>query len=313
MSTFEYIKGVTFAPFVGAGKINTKEARASLKALKECTGANYVALVPNILQDYPQAEEIDYTSDATVTDAELKSIIGYIRNDLKMKVCLKPTVNCKNGSWRAFICFFEEDVVCEPKWGNWFKSYTDMQVHYAKIAEETKCEMFCPGCEMVMSEHRETEWRKLISDIRDVYSGILTYNCDKYQEHNVQWWDAVDVISSSGYYPVDTWNKELDRIEKVVKKFNKPFFFAEIGCRSVVNAENEPNKWWTPGDNDFEAQKKWYETCFNAISSRDWVKGVMLWSWSDRLYKPECAENMHNYDIYAKPAEKVVKEFFEKN
>lgn len=36
-----------------------------------------------------------------------------------------------------------------------------------------------------MSEHREAEWRKLLSDIRQVYHGLLSYNTDKYQEHRV--------------------------------------------------------------------------------------------------------------------------------
>ena len=56
---------------------------------------------------------------------------------------------------------------------------------YAKIAEQYGCEMFIAGCEMVMSEHRETEWRRLLSDIRQVYHGLLSYNTDKYQEHRV--------------------------------------------------------------------------------------------------------------------------------
>ena len=37
------------------------------------------------------------------------------------------------------------------------------------------------------SEHREAEWRKLLSDIRQVYHGLLSYNTDKYQEHRVNW------------------------------------------------------------------------------------------------------------------------------
>ena len=54
-----------------------------------------------------------------------------------------------------------------------------------------------------------------MKNIRRIYNGALTYNCDKYQEHNVKWWDALDYISSSGYYPVGTISKELDRIEAV--------------------------------------------------------------------------------------------------
>ena len=53
-----------------------------------------------------------------------------------IRVGLKPTVNCKDGTWRAYISFFEHDVPCEPKWENWFASYVEFQTHYARIAEE---------------------------------------------------------------------------------------------------------------------------------------------------------------------------------
>ena len=149
----------------------------------------------------------------------------------------------------------------------------EQQLRYAKVAEDTKCDMFIAGCEMVMSERREKEWRQLIKDIRSVYSGLVSYNTDKYQEHNVKWWDAVDVISSSGYYPVDNWEEQLDRIEKVVKKFNKPFFFSEMGCMSTEGSKFVPNNWCLDGDSDLEGQKEWYTKMIAACDKRDWVEG----------------------------------------
>lgn len=204
------------------GSYQEKSAFDSLKKMKENTNSNFVILAPNGLQDTAQSEEICYTSEATVSDDELKGMIDYAK-ELGMRVALKPTVNCKNGTWRAHVNFFDEDVVCEPKWCNWFESYTEFQLHYARLAKEMGVEMHIAGCEMVMAERREAEWRKLIADIRSEFDGLVSYNTDKYQEHNVKWWDAVDVISSSGYYPLEDWENQLDRIEAVVKKFQKPF------------------------------------------------------------------------------------------
>ena len=141
-----------------------------------------------------------------------------------IRVGLKPTVNCKDGTWRAYISFFEHDVPCEPKWENWFASYVEFQTHYARIAEEEQCDIFIAGCEMVMTEHREKQWREVIASICREYHGLVSYNTDKYQEDQVSWWDCVDMISSSGYYPIDQWEQELDRIEKTVLKYQKPFF-----------------------------------------------------------------------------------------
>ena len=252
----EFIKGITFSPFSPKGSLSSKEAKNSLKNLIEGTGANYIVLVPNALQETPQSEEIDFTSDATVSDKELISMINHIHKE-GLHVFLKPTVNCKNGTWRAHINFFDEDVPCEPKWSNWFASYTEFQLHFAEIAEKTKCEIFSPGCEMVMPQRRSAEWRQLIAEIRKVYHGMITYNTDKYQEHNVDWWDCVDAISSSGYYPPDRWEQELDRIEAVVKKFDKPFFFAECGCMSTHGSSKAPNDWTVRGEVDLDEQKNW--------------------------------------------------------
>lgn len=306
----KYICGMTYAPFARRGSYQEKSAFDSLKKMKERTNSNFVILAPNGLQDTAQSEEICYTSEATVSDDELKGMIDYAK-ELDMRVALKPTVNCKNGTWRAHVNFFDEDVVCEPKWCNWFESYTDFQLHYARLAKEMGVEMHIAGCEMVMAERREAEWRKLIADIRSEFDGLVSYNTDKYQEHNVKWWDAVDVISSSGYYPLEDWENQLDRIEAVVKKFQKPFFFAEAGCMSIVDSNKVPNDWTVQGEADAKGQADWYEAMFKACLKRDWVEGMAFWSWSNHLYTKNAALNRKDYEIYAKPAEKIVKKYYD--
>ena len=305
----QFIKGVTFGAFCHKGSLETKEAYESLDNLKEKTGADFIILVPNGLQETPQSEEISYTTDATMSDKELIQMIAYAHK-IGLRVALKPTANCKNGTWRAHINFFDKDVHCEPKWSNWFASYTDFQLHYAKIAEETGCEMFIAGCEMVMSERRADEWRKLISDIKEIYHGPVSYNTDKYQEDNVTWWDCVDVISSSGYYPLQDWEQELDRIEAVVKKFNKPFFFAECGCMSTEGSSKVPNDWSQRGEVSLQEQADWYTAMFEACKKRPWVEGFCLWDWAWKQY-PACkASTNGGYDIYEKPAQAVVKNYY---
>lgn len=306
----EYICGMTYAPFARKGSYQEKRAFDSLRKMKENTNSNFVILAPNGLQDTAQSEEICYTSEATVSDDELKGMIDYAK-ELGMRVALKPTVNCKNGTWRAYVNFFDEDVVCEPKWCNWFESYTEFQLHYARLAKEMGVEMHIAGCEMVMAERREAEWRKLIADIRSEFDGLVSYNTDKYQEHNVKWWDAVDVISSSGYYPLEDWENQLDRIEAVVKKFQKPFFFAEAGCMSIVDSNKVPNDWAVQGEADAKGQADWYEAMLEACLKREWVKGMAFWSWSSHLYTKNDALKRKDYEIYAKPAEKIVKKYFD--
>lgn len=307
----EYIKGVTFAAFAPRGALSKACAGESLECLAKRTGANMIILVPAAMQETAHSEKIDFHSDATMSDDELKRTIDHAQS-LGLWVALKPTVNCIDGTWRAHINFFDEDVPCEPKWDNWFASYTDFQLHFAKIAQESGCKMFLPGCEMVQSQRREKEWRTLLGELRGVFHGLLSYNTDKYQEHNVSWWDAVDVISSSGYYPLADWEKQLDRIEPVVKKYGKPFFFAECGCMSVEGSSRVPNDWGFAGDVSLEEQADWYRAMFTACKKRDWVEGFVLWDWSWQLYPLAEALSNKGYDIYGKPAEQVVARFYQK-
>lgn len=293
------------------GELSGEAARESLKLMKERTCANFVIFAPSGVQQTPQSEEILFDTDATADDEELRGMITYAK-ELGLRVALKPTANCANGEWRAYINFFDEDVPCEPKWSKWFESYTKFQLHYARMAEECGCEMFIAGCEMVMSERRENEWRKLISDIRQVYHGLVSYNTDKYQEHNVKWWDCVDVISASGYYPIGDWERQLDRIEAVVKKFGKPFFFAEAGCMSIEESSLVPNNWHITGKAAAAEQQAWFETMLAACEKRPWIGGVAFWSWGAKLYPENEALSQMDYEIFGKPAEQTVKKYYER-
>lgn len=304
-----YIKGFTYGWMSGRGSFRLPEARESLRLMQERTGSTTVIFALAALQDTPHSTKVDYRGEHIVEDDELIAMLDYARS-LGLKLIMKPTVNCRNGTWRAHINFFDEDVPCEPKWHEWFASYTEYQRHYARIAEQTGCEMMIVGCEMVQTERRSAEWRQLIADVRQDYAGLITYNTDKYQENNVKWWDAVDVISSSGYYPINDWDHQLDRIESVIRPYNKPFFFAEAGCPSRSGSAMIPNDWEWAGTVNPGEQADYYTAMFSACKTRPWVSGFGLWDWSAALYKEEEALNHDGYSVYGKPAEHVIREFY---
>lgn len=274
----DFIKGINFAPFARRGTLSSDEAKRSLDAMVEALSPNLVILSPAAVQETAQSERIDLDTPFTMSDEELIATIRRIHS-LGLKAAIKPTVNCLNGTWRAHINFFDVDVPCEPKWRNWFASYTAFQTRFARIAEQEGCEMFLPGCEMVMADRRADEWRALIRELRGVFSGLISYNCDKYQEDHVTWWDCVDVISSSGYYPINDWPRQLDRIQQVVERFNKPFFFAELGCMATAGSSLRPNDWSVKGEYAPDEQAAWYETMFREALQRPFVKGFAFWDW----------------------------------
>lgn len=296
----EHICGVTFAPFAPRGTLAAPCAAQSLRALARDTAANWVVLAPAGVQATAFTETIDWQGPHTCADEELLAAIALARS-LGLKVALKPTVNCLDGTWRAHIRFFDHDVPCEPKWCNWFASYTAFQCHYAALAQSAGCDLFITGCEMVETEHREGEWRALLAAVRAQYAGPVSYNTDKYGEDHVNWWDAVDVISSSGYYPLNDWPRQLDRIEGVVRRFDKPFFFAEAGCMNVRGSAAMPNDWTLTGARDDEEPAAWYRAMFDACAARPWVGGWALWDW------PADPENPSPYALSGRPALAVVR------
>lgn len=308
----KYIKGFTFTYMQQAARYSNPSTKESLRLLQVSTASDTVILVLGALQDTAHSEEIDYAGPHMPTDDELRSMIAYAKS-LGLRVILKPFINCRNGTWRAHINFFDVDVPHEPQWGNWFRNYTDYQIHYAKIAQETNCEMIIIGCEMVQAQRKDAAWREMIRRIREVYTGLLTYNTDKYMEEYVTWWDALDVISSSGYYPVTDWEKELDRIEAVVQKEGKPFFFAEAGCPSRDTAPMIPNDWSLPGNISLEAQAKYYEVMLDHCSRRSWIQGFAFWDWSSHLYPLAAAPADNGYAVYGKPAADIVAAYYRKN
>ena len=290
------------------GTWTTPAAAASLDAMAD-HGVTWTALAYAAEQATAFSTDIPFRDEPTVTEDEIVHAIR-AAHERGMKVCLKPVVNVADGTWRAFIGFFDWDVPGEPSWTEWFASYRAFILDAARIAQAEGCAMLCIGCEMVRADAREAEWRALIAEVRGVYSGPLTYNCDKYQEDRLTWWDAVDVISSSGYYPIDSWEQQLDRIGAVVESSGKPFFFMEAGCPSREGSPAHPNDWSLPGRPSGAEQLRYYEAMFAACDERAWMRGFMLWDWPPALYAREEAALNDDYCMFGKAGAAVVARHF---
>ncbi len=286
------------------GTWTSPEAVESLEALA-ALGPTWVVLAFAALQDTAQSTTVRWQEPPTVTDDEVRAVVARARG-LGLRDCLKPTVNCADGTWRAHIGFFDVDVPGEPTWDEWFASYSEYVLHHAALAEEVGADLFCVGCEMVRADAREASWRDLVARVREVYSGPVTYNCDKYQEDRLTWWDAVDVLSSSGYYPAGTWEEHLDRIEPVVARHGRPFVLMEAGCPSRDTSPARPNDWSLPGRPDEGAQARWLEEMYAAVERRPWVGGVALWDWPPHLYAAEDATADDGYCVHGKAGADVV-------
>ena len=283
--------------------------KESLRLMAESTGCNAMILPVCAWQEHTYSTAMDSDHPDVMGEEDVRAVCEYARS-LNLKIILKAMVNCRDGYWRAYIRFFDTDVPTEPGWAAWFEAWTAHVCRVARMAEENRADLFCAGCEMVGTDHREAEWRQLIREVRRIYHGPVTYNCDKFQEDHVTWWDALDCISSSGYYPLSDLRSNFDRIQAVAESFGLPFMFMECGCPSREDSENRPNDWRFGKGLSLEAQRVWYQAFLEEIRRHPFVRGTGWWDWSaTRLYPEYAGEDNNGYCTFGKPANRLLADF----
>jgi hypothetical protein len=313
-----FLKGMTYGWGSKRGEYRTEYAEDSMRKLAE-TGSEWIALSFWTWQDTVHSTEIHYDYGYTVTDRDLAHAVQQAKQ-LGLKVCLKPVVNSRDGIWRARIGFPEEG---EVYWAAWFRSYTNFIKHYAELAEELECEMFCIGCEMVGTESRTAEWRQLIQVVTNLYTGPIIYNANHGKEEGIEWLDEVDFIGTSAYYPVASvpgdsyenmlagWERQKPRLKSLSERFGKPLVFIEIGCRSAHGCATMPWDFtYTDLPYSEDEQANFYRSALEAFWNEPWFAGYFWWDWSTKLYALEEASIDRGFDIYGKKAEQVLKEYY---
>ncbi len=316
-----FVKGMTYGWNTSRGAYRTKEAIDSLQKLKE-TGSEWIALSFFALQDTYCSTDIQFDYSHTMTDRDIQFAVEQAKK-LGLKVCLKPVVNCRDGIWRARIGFPEEAT---DKWEKWFRSYQSFLIHYAELATELECEMFCIGCEMIQTEGQTAFWRQLIEQIRAIYHGPIIYNANHGKEDGVEWFDAVDIIGTSAYYPVaktpgdpvgnmvQEWKKIAIKLEKLHQTFHKPILFMEIGCRSAFGCATMP---WDFEHKDLPLAKRSRQISMN-LSFKYFGISLGLQASSGGIGKQSFTQKRRqkkdlDFDIYGKKAENMVKKWYSKH
>lgn len=266
-----------------------------LKALK-ATGADAISQTPFGWQSAVNSPEIKWQA---VND---KVWWGESSNGLKatldssaamgMMNLLKPHLWVR-GSWPGEI-----EMKTEEDWRIWFENYGGFILDYAILAEEQGFPMLCVGTELEKTSHREEDWRKVIAQVRKVYSGKLVYAANFTEFEKIKFWDALDYIGIQAYFPLakshnpnlkeltKSWETHLPKIEKVVRKFQKPVFFTEIGYCNTVDAAIEP--WVWPNERkeiqlSEEVQALCYRAFFETAWQKPWMAGVFFGSGIQRL------------------------------
>ena len=306
----------------GWSEDNTEAVNSLVRANVE-----WVAVIPFLYQKDEKTKLVDVPDNPNKYTRRDSSHIRAI-NDLHKKgirVQLKPHLWMSDG-WRSNITLDNNQ-----EWDVWFESYRENMLRYARIAQETKTELFCVGTELATSIKKQPKkWESLIDEIRQIYTGELTYAANWYDEYeHVTFWNKLDHIGIQAYFPLTKmknpdlatiekgWEKHLIALEAFHKKYDKPILFTEVGYRSDAEATIKPWEWTeflgpiTKKKSD-QTQQLAYEALFRQTWHQPWFSGVYIWQWDNRTME-ESAKADLDFSPRFKPAENIMAKWFGEN
>jgi hypothetical protein len=271
------------------------------------TGANAVVFIPFMHQAHPQSPMVEKSD--SVRDDQLISGIRRA-HAARLRVILKPQILVEN-SWAGMI-----EMRDDAEWRAWFDNYTQIILHYARIAQNEGAEVVVIGTELRRTDHLPY-WRDLIKQVRAVYGGRLTYAAHN-QDGIVGFyhWDLLDELGVTLYPPLgnsaDTaeMRSKLDPVIKDLASlsgtYKKPVLILEIGIPSGANTQNTP--WERPKGCEAPADARLQAAVIDLwLSSlnQPWVSGVFVWDWHSDPYAG--GRNDTDFTVQNKPAQGVLR------
>jgi hypothetical protein len=156
----------------------------------------------------------------------------------------------------------------------------------------------------------------MIAAIRREYRGPLTYGADMEEVFGVRFWDVLDFIGVSGYYPlvnarspdraslVAAWGPILDRLAALAGRFHRKIVFTEAGYRSADFGAWR--QWEVPANAPVNLllQKEAYEAFFDAVWPQPWFGGAYFWKWFSN--PGHSGPDSNEWEMETKPAEAVL-------
>ncbi|HTK81673.1 MAG TPA: glycoside hydrolase TIM-barrel-like domain-containing protein [Bacteroidota bacterium] len=329
------MRGFTYTSFAADG-FQQGGDRNSLGTMRAQVNNNWVALAVFEYQSSTVSPDIAPNTSGTnplngapwATTSTLDDLREGVREARAngMKIMLKPQVDLYSGDWRASVIPDER--------GLWFASYTAMIEKYATLARELNIEMICIGTEYIGATQPKytAQWRAMISKIRALYPGKLTYAANwsgnsqigivlpEFQQ--VDFWSDLDYIGVDAYYPltdfpndtIPTFAAAMYRalsssgaIDAVASQKGKPVLITEIGIQSVRGALAAP--WdYSLGAGptavaDSSVQKFYYQVFIDAFGKQYWCAGMFWWHWES-----VASTNVStNYTPESKPAAETLR------
>lgn len=289
------------------------EAESSLTQLRS-TGADWISLLVTQYQDTITSTTI-YAESRTPTDSALAYAIAQA-HQLGFKVMLKPHLDLAKDPthWRGQI----GAEFTEADWETWFAAYQTLINRYAQVAQTYGADQFTVGTELQATEGQADRWRAVIANVRQIYTGPITY-AGNWDNEGFSWWDAVDYIGIDAYLPLTdrddptvdelkaTWAPYVAKLADLAATWNKPILFTEVGYRSQNGANRTPWEWKLNSTVDLQEQADCYQAIFESVFDQPWFAGIYLWFWA---VTPEGGPYDQGYTPRDKPAEAIMRQWY---
>ena len=236
-----------------------------------------------------------------------------------LKTMLKPHVWVVGQGWPGKF-----DLDSEAEWQAWEKSYEKYILAYAKVAEDSKVDLFCVGTEYrIAIVKRPLFWSELIDKVRKIYHGPLTYASNWDNFRLVTFWSKLDYIGVDAYFPLSdkarptlnelkkAWEPIAKELKEVSAKNKKPVLFTEYGYKST---EFSAAGSWNYDDKtvptSMSNQTIAYQALFETFWKKDWMAGGFLWKW--HLYSDDVIgrEKNRRYTPQGKDVEKTISKWY---
>jgi len=290
------------------------------------TNANWVALIPEAtlhrrsLRLVPDHENECWgeTIDANIAAIKLAKNAG-------LKIFLKPHLvlgkiehgdKTNHSEWRGDL-----RLKYDSDWKVLEQHYETYILELARIAEENEVELFSVGTELKkFTQYRGKFWKQLITKVKNIFHGKITYSANWDEYAHVSFWDDLDYIGVDMYFPVSKsktpsvqktikkWKKISKNIKRTSLKHDRQVLLTEFGYRNISYAGKRP---WThdKGEQTIpnnEAQTNLYEAIFQAFWNEPWVAGGFSWKW---FAHPKKKDNT-SFTVQGKPALATIKKWY---
>ena len=257
----------------------------------------------------------NWTSTTVYTDPTWTPSLANTRTFIRaahqrgMRVLLRPLMDENSlhpaGKWRGQIA--------PASISAWFASYTGLVMTFAQLAQAEHAEIIDLGTEFDSLQSDSGEWLNLISAVRRVYSGQLTYSANWAIQYPSFGW-ALDFLSIDAFFPlsvptnatqqqlVAAWSPWIARANGFAYNFGRHVVFTELGTTSEVGSFQTPWLWSHGTGISLEAQRLYYAAACQALKGR--ISGMYWWNYMiDPLPSPATDTG---FDPQGKPSEASV-------